>query len=96
MRRPRPCSIWPLLGAGPVTAIPLSLFAAGARRIRLSTLGFLQYLAPSISLLIAILLFGEPFTLVRAVSFGCVWAALVIVAAEGQMTRCRLRGLAGK
>lgn len=85
-----------LVGAGPVTAIPLALFAGGARRIRLSTLGFLQYLAPSMSLLIATLVYGEPFTLLEAVTFACVWSALAIVAAEGQMSRFRLRGLAGK
>lgn len=76
-----------LLGAGPVTVLPLSLFAAGARRIRLSTLGFLQYLAPTISLLIATLMLGEPFTPVTAITFGCVWVALGIVAAEGRIGR---------
>jgi len=85
-----------LIGAGPVTAIPLAMFAAGARRIRLSTLGFLQYLAPSISLLIATFLFGEAFTLVNAVTFGCVWSALTIVAAEGQIDRLRVRQAAGR
>ena len=85
-----------LLCAGPFTAIPLTLFAAGARRIRLSMLGFLQYLAPSITLLIAVTLLGEAFTSVNAITFACVWAALAIVAAEGQMSRFRLKGLAGK
>jgi chloramphenicol-sensitive protein RarD len=71
-----------LIGAGPMTAIPLALFAAGARRITLSTLGFLQYLSPSITLLLAIFGFHEPFTAVDAVSFGCVWLALALVAVE--------------
>lgn len=85
-----------LIGAGPFTAIPLGLFAGGARRIRMSTLGFLQYLAPSISLVIAVALFGEPFTLTQGITFACVWSAIAIVAAEGQMSRWRLRSLAGK
>jgi chloramphenicol-sensitive protein RarD len=80
-----------LIAAGPVTAIPLALFAAGARRMRLSTLGFLQYLSPSITLLLAIFGFGEPFTRLDALAFGCVWAALVLVALEGQMARFRPR-----
>ncbi len=84
-----------LVGAGPVTAIPLTMFAAGARRIRLSTLGFLQYLAPSITLLVATLLYGEPFKLVDGITFFCVWSALALVAAEGQMSRWRLRALRG-
>ncbi len=73
-----------LIGAGPVTAIPLALFAAGARRIRLTTLGFLQYLAPSITLLMAVFGFGEAFSQIDLISFGCVWAALVIVALESR------------
>lgn len=78
-----------LILGGPITAAPLILFAAGARRIRLSTLGFLQYLSPSITLLIAIFLFGESFTSLDAVTFGCVWAALVLVALESQMGKFR-------
>jgi chloramphenicol-sensitive protein RarD len=80
-----------LIGAGPVTAIPLALFAAGARRIRLSTLGFLQYLSPSITLLLAIFGFDERFTRLDALAFGCVWFALVLVALEGRMAWLRPR-----
>ncbi len=71
-----------LIFAGPLTAVPLAMFAAGARRVRLSTLGFLQYIGPSITLALATFLFGERFTWVHAVSFGCVWVALVLVALE--------------
>ena len=85
-----------LLGAGPVTAVPLGLFAASAQRIRLSTLGFLQYLSPTISLVIAVLWLGEPFTPVNAITFGCVWSALMLVAAEGQLGRLRARKVAGE
>lgn len=80
--------VWPdaiLIFGGPVTAIPLAMFAAGARRIRLSTLGFLQYLSPSITLSLAVFGFHEPFSVVNAVSFGAVWAALALVALEGRL-----------
>jgi len=76
-----------LIGAGPLTAIPLALFAAGARRIRLSTLGFLQYLAPSLMLILATVFFGEAFTWIHAASFGCVWFALILIAVEGRAAR---------
>jgi chloramphenicol-sensitive protein RarD len=66
-----------------MTAVPLALFAAGARRVRMTTLGFLQYLAPSITLMIAVFLFHEPFTSSDLVSFSCVWAAIAIAAVEG-------------
>jgi chloramphenicol-sensitive protein RarD len=73
-----------LAGGGPITAIPLTMFAAGARRVRMTTLGFLQYLAPSITLLVATILLGEPFSQTDAITFGCVWSALVLVAVEHQ------------
>ncbi len=67
-----------LLAAGPVTALPLIWFAEGARRLRLATIGFLQYLAPSLQFLMAVLVFGEKFGQVQLVSFGLIWAALVL------------------
>jgi chloramphenicol-sensitive protein RarD len=80
-----------LIGAGPITAIPLVMFAAGARRIRMTTLGFLQYLAPSITLIVATTMLGETFTRVDAITFGCVWAALALVWLEAQLGRLRAR-----
>ncbi|HTP78236.1 MAG TPA: EamA family transporter RarD [Rhizomicrobium sp.] len=74
-----------LLGTGPLTAVPLVLFAAGARRIRMTTLGFLQYLSPTITLLVATLVLGEPFTRTNVLSFACVWSALVLVSLEGRI-----------
>lgn len=62
--------------AGPVTAIPLMAFAFGARRVSFTTLGLLQFLAPSLQFTTGIL-FGEPFTLLRGVSFALIWAGLV-------------------
>jgi len=76
-----------LIFGGPLTALPLTLFAAGARRVRLSTLGFLQYLSPSITLVIATLMLGESFTRTDAAVFGCVWLALGLVAVDGRLRR---------
>jgi chloramphenicol-sensitive protein RarD len=73
-----------LIGGGPITAIPLAMFAAGARRLRLSTLGFLQYVSPSITLLLAIFGFHEPFSRGDATSFALIWLALAVVALEGR------------
>jgi len=69
-----------LLLAGPVTAIPLLCFAGAARRLPLSTMGFLQYLSPTIQFLLAVLAYGEPFDSSRAVAFGFIWTALLIFA----------------
>ncbi len=71
-----------LLGAGPVTAVPLLLFAAAARRVRLSTMGFVQYAAPTISFLLAVFVWHEPFGLARAVTFTLIWIALALVSWE--------------
>jgi chloramphenicol-sensitive protein RarD len=62
--------------AGPITAVPLLLFAGAARRLPLSTLGFLQYLAPTLQFLIGVFVFGETFGLGRVVGFGLIWVAL--------------------
>ncbi|MEI9886536.1 MAG: EamA family transporter RarD [Rhizomicrobium sp.] len=73
-----------LILTGPLTALPLVMFAAGARRIRMTTLGFLQYLSPTITLLVATLALGEPFTHTNTIAFGCIWTALVLVSTEGR------------
>ena len=62
--------------AGVVTTVPLLLFTAAARRLPYSTLGMLQFLAPTCQFLIAVLLYGEPFTTAHAIAFGAIWAAL--------------------
>lgn len=67
-----------LMGSGIVTAVPLLLFAHGARRIQYSAVGFFQYIAPTGQLLIGVFLYGEPFTPTHAISFGLVWVAIVI------------------
>jgi chloramphenicol-sensitive protein RarD len=68
-----------LIGAGVVTALPLMLFGAAAVRIRLSTLGLLQYMTPTIQFLIGVLFYGEPMPLSQLVGFALVWIALVIL-----------------
>ena len=67
-----------LVGAGVVTALPLIWFANGVRRIPLSTVGFTQYLAPSLMLLLGVLLFKEPFTKTHLISFSLIWGGLVL------------------
>ncbi len=67
-----------LIGSGIVTAVPLLLFSSGAKRLPLSVLGFTQYIAPTISLLIGIFVFHEVFTTVDMMSFGLIWIALAI------------------
>jgi chloramphenicol-sensitive protein RarD len=72
-----------LLLAGPLTALPLLLFAAAARRLPLATLGLLQYLAPTIQLVLGIWVFHEPFSAARLAGFALIWLALAVYSAEG-------------
>lgn len=74
---------WLLAAAGPITAIPLLLFAAGARRIPFSTLGLLQYIGPTLQLLLGVWLYHEPFSGARLVGFALIWAALAVYWLEG-------------
>lgn len=74
-----------LIASGLVTALPLILFAYSARRIPLTTIGVLQYLAPTLQLLVGVFLYDEPFSHAQAIGFGCIWGALVIYAADGLM-----------
>ncbi len=67
-----------LLGTGVITAVPLILFTVAARRLPLSTIGFLQYLAPTGQFLLAVFAYGEPFEAGRLLAFGCIWAGLAV------------------
>ena len=78
---------WLLVMAGPFTAIPLLLFATGARKIPLSILGLLQYLSPTLQFLLGVWLFKEAFTADRLVGFVLIWAALALFAGEGLLRR---------
>ncbi len=69
---------WLVPFSGLVTAVPLLLFSAGARRIKLSTLGFLQYIYPTTSLFVGVLIFKEPFSREHIISFSFIWLGLII------------------
>lgn len=77
-----PATLGWLLLAGPLTAIPLLLFAAGARRIPMATLGILQYISPSLQMLLGVWLYGEAFEPARAIGFYLIWMALVLYSAD--------------
>jgi chloramphenicol-sensitive protein RarD len=79
--------------AGAITAAPLLAFASAAKRLPLSMLGMFQYIAPTLAFLLAVLLYGEPFTRGHGVSFGCVWLALSISMWE-TLSRAPLRAAA--
>ena len=87
---PLPATAWAspltitLLGAsGVVTAVPLALFAYGARRVPLSVVGFIQYLGPTLQFIIGVLVFNEPFDTAHAVGFGFIWTAVLVFLADG-------------
>ncbi|MNT63875.1 hypothetical protein D3C72_2017230 [compost metagenome] len=67
-----------LVLTGPATAIPLLLFAFAVRRLRLTTIGMFQYIAPSIQFLVAILVFGEHLNGLRLLSFALIWVSLMV------------------
>ncbi len=78
-----PVTLMWLLLAGPLTAVPLLLFAAGARRLPLTTLGLVQYISPTMQFALGVWLFHEPLAPARMVAFGLIWAALGVYSAEG-------------
>ncbi|HPA33097.1 MAG TPA: EamA family transporter RarD [Anaerolineaceae bacterium] len=78
-----------LVLSGPVTAIPLLLFATGARRIPLTTIGLLQYIAPTLQFLLGVLVFHEPFDQTRLIGFMIIWLALVLFSVENLLARRR-------
>jgi chloramphenicol-sensitive protein RarD len=76
-----------LAAAGPITAIPLLLFASGARQIPLSVLGLLQYLSPTLQFLLGVWMFHEAFTADRLAGFALIWGALALFAIEGLLRK---------
>jgi chloramphenicol-sensitive protein RarD len=86
-------ALW-LIAAGPITLVPLLCFNAAARHLPYTTLGFLQYLAPTLVLLQAVLLFGETLESSKLLSFVCIWAALFIYSLDIWLG-LRRRGQAG-
>ncbi len=71
-----------LIGTGFITLLPLLFFAVAARRLRLATLGLIQYIAPTGHFLISVFLYGEPFTTADAITFGCIWIGLALYTAD--------------
>ncbi len=79
-----------LLLAGPLTAVPLLCFAAAARRLPLATVGMVQYMSPTLQLLLGVWLFHEPFDSRRLLGFVLIWSALALVSADAFGSRPRL------
>lgn len=71
-------NVWLLLFAGPATAVPLILYASGAKLLRFTTIGIMQYIAPTIVAAIGVFVFGEPFGPARMLAFGLIWLALAL------------------
>jgi len=83
-----------LMLAGPITAAPLAFFAAAAHRLPLSVLGFVQYLAPSLSFLAAVFILAEPFGAEQLITFGLIWLALAVFTTDAiRANRMRRRNL---
>lgn len=80
-----------LVGAGVITVIPLVLFAFGARRLRLGTIGLLQYLTPTMQFLAGVYFFGEPFTHVDGITFACIWSGLALYSIDALRFNSRRR-----
>ena len=84
-----------LILAGPVTALPLLLFSGAARSIPLSTLGLLQYIAPTLQFMLGVFVYHEPFTQERLIGFAIIWLALIILTVGGLLERRRALITAG-
>ena len=67
-----------LMAAGVVSTVPLLCFTAAARRLAYSTVGMLQFLAPTLQFLLAVAVYDEPFTAAHGIAFGCIWTALAL------------------
>lgn len=76
--------------AGVFTALPLILFIQATKRLRLSSVGFFQYITPSGHFLLAVFIYNEPFTVVHMVTFGCIWLALGVYTVESSLHRGRV------
>lgn len=79
-----------LAGSGVATALPLLFFAAGVRRLTLTVIGVLQYLAPTLQFLIGVFIYDEPFSAERLVGFVFIWAGLIVFTGEGLIRRRRM------
>jgi len=86
-----PATMALVAAAGPITTLPLVLFAAAVQRIPLSAIGILQFIAPTIQFLLGTLVYHEPFNHQQLVGFAFVWSAVIVFAAEGILTRAQSR-----
>jgi len=77
---------------GAVTAIPLVLFAMAVQRVSMIALGVLQYIAPTVALLLGVAVFHEPFGGARRIAFICIWVALAVFTGEALLRYARSRG----
>ncbi len=84
-----------LVLAGPATAVPLVLFMIGAARLKLSTVGLLQYVGPTGQLLLGVLVYGEAFTSAHAIAFACIWVALMVFSADAFTAHRAAKAAAG-
>jgi chloramphenicol-sensitive protein RarD len=82
-----PVTLGLLILTGPATAVPLLLFAFAVQRLRLTTIGMLQYIAPSIAFLLAVLVYNEPLDPVRLLSFALIWLSLAVYTSDSLLRR---------
>jgi len=82
---------WLLVGTGVVTIVPLVWFNTAAQNLALTTVGFFQYIAPTVTFLLAVFMYGETFTRGHMVAFGCIWFSLAMVSAESAFRPRRVR-----
>ena len=78
-----------LLAAGLITVIPLLMFLQATQRLRLSTVGLIQYLTPTLQFLLAVMVYREPFTRIHLIAFGCIWLALALYTLDAWCGRRR-------
>ncbi len=83
-----------LLAAGPITAVPLILFAIAAKRLRLSTIGMMQYIGPTLQFLISVVVFKEAFGLTHAIAFSFIWTALIVFTVDSLLGEAKARRMA--
>ncbi|WP_291465951.1 EamA family transporter [Desulfobacula sp.] len=78
-----------MIGAGVVTSLPLLWFAAAVKRLNLSTIGILQYLAPSIAFILGVFVYKEAFTHHNLITFGCIWVGVILYVWESMLKNQR-------
>lgn len=83
-----------LLASGPITAIPLILFAIAAKRLRLSTIGMMQYLGPTLQFIISVFIFKEAFGWTHGLAFACIWTALIVFTVDSLVGDAKAKRLA--